>query len=171
MDLTTHAPPGTLSASPTSPLNLDATYTHMLPGDWVTEMRLSGQYADSHLVSNEQFAVGGLSTLRGYYQSEIVGDRGLLASLELRAPSLATRIGPFVEELRLFAFAESAAVSLIDPLPDTPSLFRAASVGGGLRARLFGHLSGSVVVGLPLRAATDTRRYDPRITFLLKGEF
>lgn len=152
-------------------INLDATYTAIFPGDWVAEARLSGQYADSHLVSNEQFAIGGMTTVRGYYQSEIVGDRGLAGSIELRAPSLATQLGTFVDELRFFVFADGGIVSLIDPLPDTQSSFRIASAGGGLRLKVFGHLTGEALVGLPLRSTADTNRNDPRFTFLVKGEF
>jgi len=152
-------------------INLDATYTRTIPGDWVGEVRLSAQYADSHLVSNEQFAIGGLTTARGYYQSEVVGDRGVALSAEVRAPSLATQIGTFVDELRFFAFADGGIVSVIDPLPDTISVHRIASVGGGLRLKVFGTFTGEAVVGVPLRSTTDTSRNDPRFTFLVKGEF
>ncbi len=152
-------------------INLDATYTRILGGDWVTEMRFSGQYADSHLVSNEQFAIGGLSTVRGYFQSEVVGDRGYVTSIELRAPSLATRLGKFVDEARFFAFAEAGVVSIIDPGLEVTSLFRVASVGGGLRIKLFGRLSGEVVGSVPLRSTTDAEQGDPRVTFSVKGEF
>ncbi len=152
-------------------INLDATYTAIFPGDWVAEARLSGQYADSHLVSNEQFAIGGMTTVRGYYQSEIVGDRGLAGSLELRAPSLATQLGTFVDELRFFVFADGGVVSLINPLPDTQSSFRVASAGGGISLKILGHFTGEALVGLPLRSTADTNRNDPRFTFLVKGEF
>jgi len=151
-------------------INLDASYTRRF-GGWESFVRLSGQYADSHLVSNEQFAVGGMTTLRGYYQSEIVGDRGLNGTVELRAPSLATHIGKFVDDVRLYVFTDAGLVSVIDPLPDADSVFRVASVGGGIRVRLFGHLAGEALVGLPLVSTSDTRRYDPRFTFLVKGEF
>lgn len=152
-------------------LNLDITYTLKFGGDWVSEMRLSGQYADGHLVSNEQFAIGGLTTVRGYYQSEVVGDRGYAGSFELRSPSLATRIGTFVDELRFFAFVDYGLVSVINPLPDTQSLFRVASHGGGLRLKMLGKLSGQALVSIPLITTTETARGYPRITFSVKGEF
>ena len=152
-------------------LNLDLTYTLKFGGDWVAETRLSAQYADGHLVSNEQFAIGGLTSVRGYYQSEVVGDRGYAGSFELRTPSLATRIGTFVDDLRLFAFTDYGLVSIIDPLPDTQSLFSIVSLGGGLRAKLFGHLSAQAVISIPLSATTETASGDQRITFSVKGEF
>ena len=152
-------------------LNVDATFTAMLGHDWIAQMRLSGQYADSHLVSNEQFALGGLSNVRGYLQSEAVGDRGFNGSFELRSPSFATQLGKFVDELRFYAFSDSGIVSIINPLPDTKSVYRVASVGGGVRLKIFGHLSSDLLVALPLVGTSDTRRGDPRFTFSVKGEF
>lgn len=152
-------------------INIDATYTGILPHDIVGELRLSAQFADSHLVSNEQFAVGGLSTVRGYYQSEVVGDRGAFASAEIRAPSLATQIGSYVDELRFFAFSDIGTVSTIDPLPDTRSRTRVFSTGGGVRVKILQTFTGELVVGVPLISTADTERGDPRFTFQIKGEF
>lgn len=152
-------------------VNVDLTYTASFPGDWVTEAKFSGQYADSHLVSNEQFSIGGLSTVRGYYQSEAVGDRGIAGSVEFRAPSLATYVGTFVDELRFFSFMESGIVSVIDPLPDAQSVFRIGSFGGGLRIKILGRFTGEVMVGVPVASTNDTKKGDPRYTFAVKGEF
>ncbi|HEX8058712.1 MAG TPA: ShlB/FhaC/HecB family hemolysin secretion/activation protein [Novosphingobium sp.] len=154
-----------------SHLNLDASVTTKIVGDLVGFLKLSAQFSDSHLVSNEQFAVGGLSSVRGYYQSEVVGDRGLATTVELRSPSLATQLGRFVDEARFFVFVDAGIVSVIDPLPDTKVNSRILSYGGGLRVKLLKLLSGEVLVGVPLRTSADTRANDPRITFQVKGEF
>ncbi len=152
-------------------INLDITYTAKLPGDWVSEVRFSGQYADSHLVSNEQFAVGGLSTVRGYFQSEVVGDKGIAGAIEFRTPSIATAIGTYVDDLRAFSFMEGGIVGVIDPLPDAQSEFRIASFGGGVRLKVLGRLTGEVLVGVPVTSTDETQRGEPRYTFSLKGEF
>jgi hemolysin activation/secretion protein len=152
-------------------LNVDATVTELIADDISLIARVAGQYADSHLVSNEQFSIGGESTVRGYYQSESVGDRGFAATLQLDGPSLATSLPDFVGELRPFIFVDSGIVGIIDPLADQQSTFRLAGVGGGLRWRLFKRLSGGVTVGVPLISRPDTRRGDARITFTAKGEF
>lgn len=150
--------------------NMDTTLTAKLFGDFQSVMRFSGQYSDSHLVSNEQFALGGLSSVRGYFQSEAVGDRGILGSLELRGPSVATRIGKFVDDARLFAFIEEGKAWVVNPLPDSPSSYRIGSYGGGVRLKLFGTFSGDLVVAVPMRTTTDTKRNDARVTFEVKGE-
>ncbi len=152
-------------------LNLDVTATRLIADDISLIAKLAGQYADSHLVSNEQFAIGGESTVRGYFQSQAVGDRGIAATLQLDGPSLATYLPDFVGELRPFAFFDSGIASLIDPLADQEATFRLAGVGGGIRYRLFKHLSGGLTIGVPLISRPDTRRGDVRVTFSARGEF
>jgi hemolysin activation/secretion protein len=154
-----------------SHINLDASYTAAFKGDWVAVARFSGQYADAHLVTNEQYAVGGLSTVRGYFQSEAVGDNGLNGSVEFRTPSLATYLGAFVDEFRFFSFAEFGFTQVISPLLDQQSNFKIGSFGGGLRAKIFNRVSGDVAVGVPVVNGTNVRKGDPRITFTAKSEF
>ena len=100
-----------------------------------------------------------------------MGDRGVNGSIELRAPSLATQLGSFVDELRVYVFADGGIVSVIEPQVDTASVYRIASIGGGIRLKVFKHFSGDLLVALPLVGTTDTRANDPRFTFSVKGEF
>ncbi len=152
-------------------INLDADYTLALGGDWNTFVRVSGQYADSHLVTNEQFALGGMGSIRGYFQSEVVGDYGLAGGIELRAPSFATQVGPFVDELRFFAFADGGIVRIRNPLPDAIAGYDVASVGAGLRLGDFKNFSAEAVIGLPLISGPNSVKNDPRYTFIIKGAF
>ena len=48
-------------------LNMAADYALTFAGDWTLSARVAGQLADGHLVTNEQFAAGGVQTVRGYY--------------------------------------------------------------------------------------------------------
>ena len=109
--------------------------------------------------------------MRGYYQSEGVGDRGYAASLELAGPSLADYLPGFVGEFRPFAFVEGGRATIIHPLKDQDGYANLMGVGGGLRWRLFKHLKGGVTVGVPLISRTDTKAGDARVTFSAKGEF
>lgn len=151
--------------------NIELDYRRTLPKDFVAALKFYGQIADSHLVTNEQFAIGGLSSVRGYYSAESVGDIGYAVSLELNSPSLAPYLPKFVDELRLFGFVENGQIRLIDPLPDVTRHEALLSVGGGARLRLFNRLSGEVSVGVPLWNGSATRKNDVRTTFTAKGEF
>jgi hemolysin activation/secretion protein len=48
--------------------------------------RLSGQIADRPLLSIEQLELGGISSVRGYLENQVLSDNGVLASLEVRVP-------------------------------------------------------------------------------------
>lgn len=152
-------------------LNLDLSYSRILPKDFIVAGRLSAQLADSHLVTNEQFAGGGQTSVRGYYQSEAVGDNGISVSAELRSPSLAPYLPGFVDELRIFPFIDYAYVKIKRPLPDQQSMFELLGVGGGIRMRFVNHISGEFSVGVPLINGSSTRRGDLRSMFSAKGEF
>ncbi len=53
---------------------------------WSLLLRGSGQVATGPLISNEQFPLGGLSSVRGYYEGDEYGDDGWSGSVELRTP-------------------------------------------------------------------------------------
>ncbi|MCU0965467.1 MAG: ShlB/FhaC/HecB family hemolysin secretion/activation protein, partial [Burkholderiaceae bacterium] len=55
-----------------------------MPGEW--GLRLGWQLATQPLVPAEQFAVGGLESVRGYLEAAASGDSGLLGSVEWRSP-------------------------------------------------------------------------------------
>ena len=48
--------------------------------------RLASQLTPDSLLSIEQFALGGLKSVRGYEQNQQIGDNGILSSVELRIP-------------------------------------------------------------------------------------
>ena len=70
-------------------LSLSVEHNRQLGHDVGLRLRLNGQASDGPLVASEQFSAGGLTSVRGYLQSEAVGDRGLFASAELASPSAA----------------------------------------------------------------------------------
>lgn len=66
-----------------------------LPEDLTWVVRLQGQLSSANLLSSEQLSLGGNGSIRGYAESEVLGDRGFLLSTELRSPdtSLAQLFG------------------------------------------------------------------------------
>ena len=152
-------------------INADFTYTRLIADDISLIFKLAGQYADSHLVSNEQFGIGGEGSVRGYFQSEAVGDRGYAGTFQIDGPSLAGSLPDFVGELRPYAFVDYGLVGIINPLTDQRARFGEASVGGGLRLRLFKHLVGGLTVGVPLTTLSDSERGKARVVFTARGEF
>lgn len=152
-------------------LNFDADVNYSFGGDIVLVGRASGQLADSPLVANEQYSIGGATSVRGYYLAEAVGDNGISGSVELRSPSYASKLGSFVDELRLIAFVDAGAVSVLSPLPDQIDSFQLVSIGVGGRFGLFRYLTGTAAYGLALTRGTVTAPGDGQFVFTLGAAF
>jgi hemolysin activation/secretion protein len=162
-------------------LGTDITYTQHLPFETLGVFRFAAQIASEPLLSSEQFAAGGLSSVRGYLQSEVVGDDGILESSELRSPSFAhfvdsmssdwLDLDPAIDDWRVYGFADVARVWVIGALPGQTDTFALESIGAGTRIAVLGHFSGLVDVGLPLRSGPSTPAKKPRVSFSVKSEF
>jgi hemolysin activation/secretion protein len=158
--------------------NVDATQTQFLGDDVQAVFHFAGQGSDQPLVPTEEFAVGGLTSVRGYLQSEAVGDNGLLGSIEFRSPSIGPWIGSFIDDWRFFAFEDVGLDWVEDPLPavvkgqaSQKSAFHLYSAGLGTRIQLFTYVSGNVDVAVPLTSGPTTKAYQPVTSFSVKTEF
>ena len=151
-------------------VNLDGDISYQLPRGFEVYTRFAGQLSDSPLVTNEQLAGGGALSVRGYFQSEVVGDEGVVGGFELRSPSLARYLGSRVDDLRLFAFMDGAYLTLRSPLAEQDDEFALMSAGFGARFQLFKYLSGNLTLGFPLRTSTASSRGDQQFNFSVKAE-
>jgi len=152
-------------------LHGDLSHEHDLPGGFQVFGKVQGQIASGPLVSAEQFAVGGLSTVRGYLEGEVPGDNAIVGSLELRSPNLLGWVTDKTGEWRVYAFTDAAHVTIDDPLPEQDSNWYLASVGFGSHLRLFDHFNGSVDAGLPLISQTSTVAHNWLLTFRVWADF
>lgn len=123
-----------------STLRWDLRHTEVFDAFSISS-RVAGQLASQQLSSAEQFALGGVDTVRGYYEGAAAGDHGLLASLELRSANLATWLqrhhaGPAFEdlgELSLLAFVDAGRLQTINP--DAGQNRRQPLLGAGVGLR------------------------------------
>jgi hemolysin activation/secretion protein len=189
---------GTLSSSPTdfdnkrfdaSPsfthLNLDVSHTQELPQGFQLWGKVQGQLADGPLVSSEQLSVGGLDTVRGYLESEVLGDEGVVGNVELRSPDIGSMLQQHVKdetgqgsphfttfnEWRFFAFTDAGVATVLRPLPEQQSQFDLWSYGVGTKFKLFNYLNGMVALSVPMVSQAYTQARDPRVNFRIWGEF
>jgi len=149
----------------------DLSETIDLPRGFQLFAKLQGQVSDQPLVNSEQFAGGGLATVRGYLEAEELGDDAIFGSLELRTPSLLSWMGGKANEWRFYMFAEAGELTLQDTLPEQVSRFDMASYGFGSRIRLHDHFNGSIDAGIPLISTSATNVHDVRFTFRMWAEF
>ncbi len=130
------------------------SWQRTLPFDFEAYGELDGQLANRPLVSNEQFSIGGDGSVRGYLQSEGLGDDGYRTSVELRSPNLGPFIASWVNDLRVVGFFDTAEAWLLDPLPNQQSTFRMSSFGPGMTGEVFDHFYGSFYWGTPITSQT-----------------
>jgi hemolysin activation/secretion protein len=149
----------------------DLSHQHDLPYGFQAFAKIQGQVSDQPLVNSEQFAGGGLTSVRGYLEAETLGDEGLVGTLELRSPSLLNALGPDANEWRFYVFVDGGYLTLIDPLPEQDSVFALASAGVGTRLRFQNHLNGSLDAAVPIIGQTSTSSGHVRLTFRLWTDF
>jgi hemolysin activation/secretion protein len=113
------------------------------------------QFADQPLLSSEQFSLGGINTVRGYRQDQVLTDNGLFASAEVRLPIL--RVPELQGTLQLAPFVDFGTGwnSGSQSTPETNTL---AAVGFGLQWQQGdrSQLSARLDVGFPL-VSVDAR--------------
>lgn len=152
-------------------LRLDGSYLHRFDNGMQAFVSTHGQLSRDPLISNEQFAGGGLDSVRGYLEVETLGDYGFTGQAELRSPSAGSLIGPWVDELRAHAFLDGGALRLNQPLPQQQSSFGLLSAGAGARIRLFDRLNGTLEGAAVLRDGPLTSSGGVRTLFRVWGEF
>ncbi len=146
-------------------------HTANLPGGFQVYGKVQGQLANQPLVSSEEFSGGGQQTVRGYLESEVVGDNGAFASVELRSPPLLGLLGKNVHDWRVYVFGDTGELTVLDPLPSQKSRFDLTSIGFGTRLLVGTHLTGAFDAGYPLTTQTYTLAHDLRMTFQVGADF
>ncbi len=148
----------------------DLSHMRELPAGWQIFGKVQGQVASVPLLSSEQFNGGGLATVRGYLESEVLGDDAIFGSAELRTPSLIPN-GGIGNEWRLYLFGEGGWVNLQKALPEQESEFSLASIGAGTRIHFRNHFNGSLDMGVPLIDQTQSKAWDLLLTFRVWADF
>ena len=145
--------------------------TRKLPYDMSWTTKFGGQVASQPLISNEQISAGGTDSVRGYRESERLGDDGWLAGMEWRSPSFAGDKTPRLQELLFLMFAETARLRIKDPLPSQQSRFDLTGAGLGLRFSAWKNLKGELDWARALKDGATTKKDDNRWHFRLEYGF
>ena len=111
--------------------NLSATTP--LPAGFSLRADLNGQETQDLLISGEQFGIGGMDSVRGYGEREILNDRGYRGTLELSSPAVNLPLSDIDLRTTFVAFHDFGAVYRNEPLPGELHDEHAASVGFGMR--------------------------------------
>lgn len=140
-------------------------HTMQLYKGWQLFANVTGQLANQPLISSEQFAVGGMDTVRGYLESNSLGDHGANATLELRTPPLAKYLSDQITDLHALAFYDAGHVRIRDPLPGQIESYDLASLGLGLYLKGWHGLFGALDYARALKSAGQVDEGDSRLHF------
>jgi len=142
-------------------LNLDYIRLQKLPiSTTYAVFKFAGQLADDDLPVCEQLGAGGGESVRGYTQSEYMGDYGYITSFEIRFPP------PEWKKLQFLAFFDYGNVYKKNPLPGEEKNEELAGAGVGLRVSLPWDLDISMDWGFPLHP--EKNREDKDSLFYVK---
>lgn len=149
-------------------LRLGLAWTRSFGSHVNLHARFEGQAASGPLISNEQFAVGGVDTVRAYRESEALGDDGARMTAEVRLPFGERSRGPGADTY-VVAFLDAAALRIQEPLPAQRDRFRLAGAGLGLRFKAASGFGLALDAARALRDGTTTRdgdsRFHVRVTY------
>jgi hemolysin activation/secretion protein len=144
-----------------------------LPGNWSALFNANGQWASEPLISNEQFALGGLSGVRGYQAGESYGDTGWRTQFDLRAPPVnvgyfPTQDGEVPAYLRCSVFMDYGEVYHLD---STLAAIRQWGTGAGFYLTAGSHFDARLTLAYALLATPTTPAGDIQAYFSVGYQF
>jgi hemolysin activation/secretion protein len=142
---------------------VSASRLQVLPHGTYGILKVQGQASPSHLFSLEQMQIGGASTVRGYQEGRLIGNKGFMTSAEWRIPLRFLpdqfKIGKYVlsKNVELASFLDAggvfdnhSALGVNQKSGRVQSRGFLLGTGVGLRFKLTEMLSARVDVGFPL---------------------
>lgn len=150
-------------------LGAGAEREQQLPLGMRALVKIGGQLADQPLIANEQFVAGGMTSVRGYHESEAAGDNALTGHFALSSPDLARVFGlPEPLSFRLQAFYDAAYLAKREPLPGESRETTLQGTGAGLRVHWGSHFEAALEWGMALDATGTTENGAQVIYFSTK---
>lgn len=150
-----------------------ASYSQYVDRDKIQQFRGTGRwiYPTERLVPAKMTSFGGMYSVRGYDEYEIVADGGILASLQYeydlvrhrRAGGDETLIREELRKLAPLVFVDFGRSSIKDPVATEEKHQTLLSVGVGTIFEIGENFSGAIYYGHPLKDSAGTRKGKGRI--------
>ncbi len=158
--------------------DLSAQHSWYLNPDKV--QRISGSFQwiipTERLVPAKMTTFGGMYTVRGYEESGIVADGGILASAQYEFDLVKheqsqdvyqaeTDEKPFVRKLAPLGFFDYGRAKIEDKVPGEEGVEELYSIGPGAIVELGDNFMGVVYYGFPLKSTSTTDTHDGKLNF------
>ena len=144
--------------------------------DWSVKLHADGQWADGALFSNEQYAMGGSASVRGYLDGEEYGDTGWRVSIEPQTPLF--NIGMVGNEgheepcwVRASVFTDYGEIYRLGLPPGSIGSLRYWGAGLGMTANISEHLDARLTIAWPLISHPLAQAGDVHIYFGVGAQF
>ncbi|MEJ2704457.1 MAG: ShlB/FhaC/HecB family hemolysin secretion/activation protein [Sedimentisphaerales bacterium] len=153
---------------------LTANHNQYLDQNKVQQLRLAGRWIEptERLVPAKMTSFGGMYSVRGYEEYEIVADGGILASVQYEYDLIRhsqaveqEEIGKEIDLRKLapLGFFDYGRTYIKDPVASEREHTSLYSLGVGVTFEIGEHFSGAVYYGYPLKETTDTDVGDGRV--------
>jgi hemolysin activation/secretion protein len=149
-------------------INFEMSRVQPLSGGVYLQAAITGQWTSDSLLASEEFGLGGSNFGRAFDPSEITGDKGVAAKVELFKTipmGAASSLEPYV-------FYETGFVRQVDPLPAEPERDSIGAAGVGVRFAANDRWAGSVEFAQPFeRDVASQGDRDGRFFFSISAAF
>lgn len=147
--------------------------TQDLPGGLKIYAKIDGQMSSEPLINNEQYSAGGLESVRGYKETEDLGDDAIHGTFELRAMEILEKYGIGEGRVKLtpFVFFDFANLYVLDALPGQKVAPALQSAGMGMRGTVGKSFEYDTAWGVALSGTDTTKSGDSRLHFRVKYLF
>jgi hypothetical protein len=145
--------------------------------EWSVRLHADGQWADTPLISNEQYGLGGPAGVRGYPSGVAYGDTGWRMTVEPRTPQVS--IGMAGNEgaevpvwVRGSVFVDYGQLYRLDPTPGFSSTsVSLLGVGWGVTANMGSHFDARVSMAWPLMSSAVIPGGSAYVYFAIGAQF
>ena len=153
---------------------LSANHNQYIDQNKIQQLRGNFRWIEptERLVPAKMTSFGGMYTIRGYDEYEIVADGGMLASIQYeydlvrhsQAVESETLAHEELKKLAPLVFFDYGRTNMKDPVPGEQDNETLYSVGGGVAFEIGNNFSAAVYCGIPLEDTRDTNSGNSRIS-------
>lgn len=148
----------------------NGNWLHRFPHDLQARVRFTAQYTRDELLSGAQFGLGGMDSVRGFYEREYTGDKGYSGTFEIYSPDLAASLSNGIRA-RLLAFYDYGSAWLNNPQVFEAPVTRISAAGPGVRVAYGTTLSLRLDYGFVIAKGTPPTTSSGRANFSLVWVF
>jgi hemolysin activation/secretion protein len=164
--------------------------SHSMYLDKTKVNRLIGSFrlitSDERLVPAKMTTFGGLYSVRGYEEDEIVADGGIILSAQYEfdfvkyseakqksetGPNQSNEEKPWLKKLAPLVFIDYGRAKIKDPLWIEKEVYELGSIGTGLIIEIGDNFNAGIYYGWPLRATDETDKGDGRFNFTFRYRY